>query len=98
MSRKASAASRKESAVACSLHAHRESCRAAESLMLPRVRSVLAAPMEAQGKLAGVIYLDASSVGVHFDAGLLQLVLARGNIAGVTLRKIFVLRRRWPSA
>jgi transcriptional regulator with GAF, ATPase, and Fis domain len=60
-----------------------ETFRAADSLVSPRVRSVLAAPMEAQGKLVGVIYLDASSPGVQFDAGLLQLVLALGNIAGL---------------
>ncbi|MFI5088679.1 MAG: sigma 54-interacting transcriptional regulator [Terriglobales bacterium] len=59
--------------------------RAADSLASPNVRSVLAAPMEAQGKLVGVIYLDASSAGVHFDAGLLQLVLALGNIAGLAM-------------
>jgi Nif-specific regulatory protein len=49
------------------------------------VRSVLAAPLEAHGKLVGVIYLDASSSGVHFDAGLLQLVLALANIAGLAM-------------
>ena len=62
-----------------------ETYRAADSLMSPRVRSVLAAPMEAQGKLVGVIYLDASTAGVHFDAGLLQLILALGNIAGLAM-------------
>jgi transcriptional regulator with GAF, ATPase, and Fis domain len=62
-----------------------ETYRAADSLVSPNVRSVLAAPMEAQGKLVGVIYLDASSAGVHFDAGLLQLVLALGNIAGLAM-------------
>ncbi|MGO9442061.1 MAG: sigma 54-interacting transcriptional regulator [Terriglobales bacterium] len=62
-----------------------ETYRAADSLASPNVRSVLAAPMEAQGKLVGVIYLDASSAGVHFDAGLLQLVLALGNIAGLAM-------------
>jgi len=62
-----------------------ETYRAADSLASPNVRSVLAAPMEAQGKLVGVIYMDASSSGVHFDAGLLQLILALGNIAGLAL-------------
>ena len=62
-----------------------ETYRAADSLVSPSVRSVLAAPMEAHGKLLGVIYLDASSAGVHFDAGLLQLVLALGNIAGLAM-------------
>jgi len=63
-----------------------ESYRAADSLASPNVRSVLAAPMEAQGKLVGVIYLDASSSGVHFDAGLLQLVIALGNIAAMGMQ------------
>jgi transcriptional regulator with GAF, ATPase, and Fis domain len=62
-----------------------ETYRTADSLASPNVRSVLAAPMEAQGKLVGVIYMDASSAGVHFDAGLLQLVLALGNIAGLAM-------------
>ncbi len=62
-----------------------ETYRAADSLASPNVRSVLAAPMEAQGKLVGVVYMDASSAGVHFDAGLLQLVLALGNIAGLAM-------------
>ncbi|HYN14389.1 MAG TPA: sigma 54-interacting transcriptional regulator [Terriglobales bacterium] len=65
-----------------------ETYRAADSLASPNVRSVLAAPMEAQGKLVGVIYLDASSAGVHFDAGLLQLVLALGNIAGLAMANV----------
>ncbi|MGC2323797.1 MAG: sigma 54-interacting transcriptional regulator [Terriglobales bacterium] len=62
-----------------------EAYRAADSLVAPRVRSVLAAPMEAQGKLVGVLYLDASTPGVQFDAGLLQLILALGNIAGLAM-------------
>ena len=62
-----------------------EAYRSADSLLTPRVRSVLAAPMEAQGKLVGVLYLDASTPGVHFDAGLLQVILALGNIAGVAM-------------
>ena len=70
-----------------------ETYRAADSLVSPRVRSVLAAPMEAQGKLVGVIYLDASSAGVQFDAGLLQLVLALGNIAGLAMENARRLER-----
>jgi transcriptional regulator with GAF, ATPase, and Fis domain len=70
-----------------------ETYRAADSLVSPNVRSVLAAPMEAQGKLVGVIYLDASSSGVHFDEGLLQLVLALGNIAGLAVENARNLER-----
>ena len=62
-----------------------EAYRAAESLISPRVLSVLAAPVEAQGKLIGVIYLDASTAGARFDAGLLQLITALGSIAGLAL-------------
>jgi len=62
--------------------------RGTDSLVSPRVRSVLAVPMAAQGKMLGVIYLDASSPGVHFDADLLQLALALGNIAGLALENV----------
>jgi transcriptional regulator with GAF, ATPase, and Fis domain len=70
-----------------------ETYRAADSLVSPNVRSVLAAPMEAQGKVVGVIYLDASSPGVQFDSGLLQLVLALGNIAGLAIESARHLER-----
>jgi Nif-specific regulatory protein len=59
--------------------------REAESLLRPQVRSVLAVPLAVQGKLLGVIYLDATSSGVRFDSDLLQLVTALGNIAALTI-------------
>jgi transcriptional regulator with GAF, ATPase, and Fis domain len=62
-----------------------EMYREAESLLTPRVRSVLAVPLEVQDKLLGVIYLDASSTGVRFDSDLLQLVTALGNIAALSI-------------
>ena len=62
-----------------------ETLRDADSLMAPKVGSVLAAPLAAQDKLLGVIYLDASSPGVHFDSDLLQLVSALGNIAALAI-------------
>ncbi len=62
-----------------------EAFQAAESLVTPRVRSVLAVPLEVQGKLLGVIYLDASSPGVRFDSELLQLVTALGNVAALAI-------------
>jgi Nif-specific regulatory protein len=62
-----------------------ESYREAESLVSPRVGSVLAVPLAAHDKLLGVIYLDASSPGVRFDSDLLQLVSALGNIAALAI-------------
>ncbi len=62
-----------------------ETLRDADSLMAPKVGSVLAVPLAVQDKLLGVIYLDASSPGVRFDSDLLQLVSALGNIAALTI-------------
>ena len=62
-----------------------ETFREADSLMAPKVGSVLAVPLAVQDKLLGVIYLDASSPGVRFDSDLLQLVSALGNIAALTV-------------
>jgi transcriptional regulator with GAF, ATPase, and Fis domain len=62
-----------------------ETFREAESLLAPRVGSVLAVPLAVQDRVLGVIYLDASSPGVHFDSDLLQLVTALGNIAALTI-------------
>jgi len=62
-----------------------EAFQAAESLVTPQVRSVLAVPLEVQGKLLGVIYLDASSLAVRFDSELLQLVTALGNVAALAM-------------
>jgi transcriptional regulator with GAF, ATPase, and Fis domain len=62
-----------------------EAFQEADSLMAPKVGSVLAVPLAVQDKLLGVIYLDASSPGVRFDSDLLQLVSALGNIAALTI-------------
>src|SRR3989442_5743320 len=62
-----------------------EAFQAAESLVTPQVRSVLAVPLEVQGKLLGVIYLEASSLAVRFDSELLQLVTALGNVAALAM-------------
>ena len=70
-----------------------ESYREAESLLERRVRSVLAVPLEVQGAVLGVLYLDASSPGVRFDADLLQLVTALGNITALALENARQLER-----
>jgi transcriptional regulator with GAF, ATPase, and Fis domain len=62
-----------------------EAFREADSLMAPKVGSVLAVPLSVQDKKLGVIYMDASSPGVRFDSDLLQLVSALGNIAALTI-------------
>jgi len=63
-----------------------ETLREAESLLTPRVRSVLAVPLEVQDELLGALYLDASSQDVRFDTGLLQLVTALGNVAALAIQ------------
>ena len=59
--------------------------REAESLLERRVHSVLAVPLEVQGNMLGVMYLDASSPGARFDADLLQLVTTLGNITALAI-------------
>lgn len=62
-----------------------QALREAESLLAPRVRSVLSVPLEVQDKVLGALYLDTSSQNVRFDAELLQLVTALGNIAALAI-------------
>ena len=59
--------------------------REAESLLERRVHSVLAVPLEVQGKVLGAMYLDASSPGARFDSDLLELVATLGNIAALAI-------------
>jgi transcriptional regulator with GAF, ATPase, and Fis domain len=59
--------------------------REAESLLERRVHSVLAVPLEVQGKVLGAMYLDASSPGARFDSDLLQLVTTLGNITALAI-------------
>jgi Nif-specific regulatory protein len=62
-----------------------ETFREADSLLEPRVGSVLAVPLAVQDKVLGAIYLDTSSPGVRFDADLLHLISALGNVAALTI-------------
>jgi Nif-specific regulatory protein len=59
--------------------------REAESLIERRVHSVLAVPLEVQGNVLGVMYLDASSPDARFDSDLLQLVTTLGNITALAI-------------
>lgn len=62
-----------------------DSYREAESLIERRVHSVLAVPLEVQGKVLGAMYLDASSPGARFDSDLLELVTTMGNITALAI-------------
>ena len=56
---------------------------AAESLIAPGVRSVLAAPLIVRGETVGVLYLAAFLPRTPFDNPMLQLVSAVGNIVAL---------------
>jgi Nif-specific regulatory protein len=70
-----------------------ETFREAESLLAPRVRAVLAVPLEIQDKRLGALYLDTSSQGARFDSDLLQLVTALGNVAALAIENAHHLER-----
>jgi transcriptional regulator with GAF, ATPase, and Fis domain len=65
-----------------------EQLQGSDSLMVRRIRSVMAVPLEAQDRLLGVIYLDAATAGARFDTPLLQLVTALGNVAALAIRNV----------
>jgi transcriptional regulator with GAF, ATPase, and Fis domain len=67
--------------------------RDSESLRERRVHSVLAVPLEAQDKVLGVLYLEASSAGALFDSDLLQLVTMLGNITALAIENCRHLER-----
>lgn len=62
-----------------------EGLRDSDSLVTARVLSVLAVPLEVQGKILGAIYLDANAQGTKFDADLLELVTALGNVVALAI-------------
>jgi transcriptional regulator with GAF, ATPase, and Fis domain len=70
-----------------------ESYRNADSLLERRVRSVLAAPLEMQGKILGALYLESSASGARFNSDLLQLVSTLGNIAALAIENARHLER-----
>jgi transcriptional regulator with GAF, ATPase, and Fis domain len=69
------------------------SYQAAESLIGRRVHSVLAVPLEAQDKVLGVLYLEATSPGARFDKDLLQLVTTLGNITALAIQNSQFMER-----
>ena len=70
-----------------------ETFREAESLLAPQVHAVLAVPLEVQDKVLGALYLDTRSQGGRFDAELLQLVTALGNVAALAIENAHHLER-----
>ena len=67
--------------------------READSLLERKVHSVLAVPLEVQGKMLGVMYLDASSPGARFDSDLLEFVATLGNITALAIENARHLER-----
>ena len=80
-------------AVLCDDVPGNETFRGAESLLEPKVRAVLAVPLEVQEKVLGVLYLDTNSQRARFDSGLLQLVTALGNVASLAIENAIHLER-----
>jgi len=56
-----------------------------QSVVLRKISSVLAAPLDVFDRVIGVIYLDSSDPRTHFDEGHLQLLTAIGGAAGIAL-------------
>ncbi len=72
-------------AVLCNDLQSNQSYRDADSLIERRVHSALAVPLDVQGEMIGVMYLDASSPGTRFDSDLLQLMTTVGNITALAI-------------
>jgi Nif-specific regulatory protein len=66
---------------------------AAESLIVSKVRSLLAVPLVVFERILGVIYLDTSNPTIRFDENHLQLVTAIAGIAAVALENARYLER-----
>ena len=62
--------------------------QSSDSLMIGSVRSVLAVPLEVQGRLLGAIYLDAMAASVRFDKDLLQLATALGSVTALAIENL----------
>ena len=65
-----------------------EKLQSSDSLMIGRVRSVLAVPLEVQGRLLGAIYLDAMAASIRFDKDLLQLATALGSVTALAIENL----------
>ena len=72
-------------AVLCNDIAEDADFQAAESLVTPGIRSVLAVPLAVFDKTIGLLYLDADDPKMKFDRGLLELVTALGSVAALAI-------------
>jgi Nif-specific regulatory protein len=59
-----------------------------QTLIRRKVESVLCAPMFVLDRIIGVIYLESMSLGLRFDEGNLQFVLAVAGLAGLPLDNV----------
>jgi 3',5'-cyclic-nucleotide phosphodiesterase len=60
---------------------------AGESLVMQRVKSMMCAPLLAQGEVIGAIYVDSRASKEAFDEQDLELLAAIGNQAGVAIQR-----------
>jgi Nif-specific regulatory protein len=75
-------------AMLCNDVLEREDLAGAESLIAPRIQSLLAVPLVAYEKRLGVIYLDTSDPLVCFDEDHLQLLTSIAGLAAVAVENI----------
>lgn len=66
---------------------------AANSVMLNRIRSMLCAPLRADGKVVGTIYLDSRVTAHLFLEEDKNLLLAVANLLGATIHRSLAFRR-----
>src|SRR5262249_19478758 len=65
-----------------------EPLKTAESLKTSQIASLIAVPLLLVNKTLGVLYLDTTETGLHFDREHLQLITAIAGIAAVTLENV----------
>jgi Nif-specific regulatory protein len=72
-------------AVLCNDIPEDDNFHAADSLVTPGIRSVLAVPLAVFDKTIGLLYLDTDDLKLKFSRGLLELVTALGNVAALAI-------------
>ena len=66
---------------------------ATESLVLRQVQCLMAIPVELEGAVRGVLYLDSSDPAARFDEDLLHLLTAIGSIAAIAIENARLVER-----
>ena len=72
-------------AILCNDIPEDDNFHAAESLVTPGIRSVLAVPLAVFEKTIGLLYLDTDDPKMKFDRGLLELVTTLGSVAALAI-------------